>query len=187
VRMKHNLIALLVLIGLVVYGTYEYLRGASPDAGPAAEAAVTGLETGIRKGRLAPDFALEDLQGNTIRLSDFRGKTVLVNFWATWCPPCRAEMPHLQKFYEDYRSRDVVILGVNLTPTEKNADRVREFANERQLTFPVVLDEEGAVMNAYKVVSYPTTFLLDAGGVIREIFHGPMQYDKMKEAVSRIQ
>jgi len=185
-RMKNNAIAFLVLIGLVVYGAYDDFRGSSSDTGPAAEAAETGLETGIRKGQLAPDFALEDLQGNTVRLSDFRGKKVLVNFWATWCPPCRAEMPHLQKFYEDYRSQGVVVLGVNLTPTEKNPDRVQKFAKEQHLTFPIVLDKEGTVKNTYRVVAYPTTFLLDTGGVIRETFHGPMQYDMMKKAVSRI-
>ena len=185
-RRKNNLIALLVLIGLVAYGTYDYLHKSSSDIGPVTEAGEAGPETGIRKGRLAPDFALEDLQGNTVRLSDFRGKKVLVNFWASWCPPCKAEMPHLQKFYGEYQSKDVVILGVNLTAIEKHPDNAQKFAQAQQLTFPIVLDREGAVMQTYQVYAYPTTYVLDSDGVIREIFQGAMTYDMMKETVSKI-
>lgn len=184
--MKKSMIAVLVLIGLVVYGGYDYFHKSSSETGQIAESGEANLETGILKGRLAPDFALTDLQGNTVHLSDFKGKKVLVNFWATWCPPCRVEMPHMQKFYEDYQSKDVVILGVNLTPTEKNPDNVQAFVKEQQLTFPIVLDKEGDVMQTYQVVAYPTTFLLDSDGVIREKFQGAINYDIMKEAVSNI-
>lgn len=184
--MKKSMIAVLVLIGLVVYGGYDYFHKSSSETGQIAESGEANLETGILKGQLAPDFALTDLQGNTVRLSDFKGKKVLVNFWATWCPPCRVEMPHMQKFYEDYQSKDVVILGVNLTPTEENPDNVQAFVKEQQLTFPIVLDKEGDVMQTYQVVAYPTTFLLDSDGVIREKFQGAIHYDMMKEAVSNI-
>ena len=124
---KKSMIAVLVLIGLVVYGGYDYFHKSSSETGQIAESGEANLETGILRGQFAPEFSLTDLPGNPVRLSDFKGKKVLVNFWATWCPPCRVEMPHMQKFYEDYQSKDVVILGVNLTPTEENPDNVKHF------------------------------------------------------------
>jgi peroxiredoxin len=140
---------------------------------------------GIRKGDAAPDFTLSDLHGNPVRLSDFRGKIVLVNFWATWCPPCKAEVPHLQQLYENY-GNNVVILGVNSTRTEKGRESVRSFVAEQQISFPVVLDEQGEVERTYQVLGYPTTYLLDSRGVVQHKFQGPIQYDRMEKAVSQI-
>ncbi|WP_274651927.1 peroxiredoxin family protein [Paenibacillus humicola] len=183
--MKKNIIAILVLIGLVAYGGYEY---ASPPASdiPTAETEAADPDEGIEKGQHAPDFSLTDLEGRPVRLSDFKGKKVLINFWATWCPPCRVELPHMQKFYEDYESKGTVILGVNLTPTERNADSIRTFVREQGLSFPIVLDPEGDVMDTFQVMAYPTTYLLDSEGVIREKFQGAISYDIMKDAVAKL-
>ncbi|MFC4600266.1 TlpA disulfide reductase family protein [Cohnella hongkongensis] len=184
--MKKSIIAVLVLIGLIAYGAYDYLKKSPTETTEIAKSGTEELETGTQKGQLAPDFALTDLQGNPVKLSDFKGKRVLLNFWATWCPPCRVEMPHMQKFYEDYQEEDVVILGVNMTLTEKNPDGVQTFVNDEQLTFPIVLDEEGEVMQDYQVVAYPTTYLLDSKGVIRETFRGAINYEIMEKYVSQI-
>ncbi len=182
-RLKKSMISIILLLGLVVYGGYDLLQKSSQEAGRQSRADVANLETGTQKGQLAPDFSLTDLNGKQVSLADYAGKKVLVNFWATWCPPCRVEMPHMQKFYEDYEAKDVVILGVNLTPTEKNRSVVQDFIQEQQLTFPIVLDQEGEVSQAYKVVAYPTTYFLDADGVIREKFQGAINYDVMEKVL----
>lgn len=184
--MKKSIIALIVLLGLVVYAGYDYVQKSSDRHEMAANPEETEVETGIAKGQLAPNFMLMDLEGNEVRLSDFRGKKVLVNFWATWCPPCRIEMPHMQKFYEDYQKKDVVILGVNLTTTEKRTEDIPKFVQEEKLSFPIVLDETGEVMLTYQVFAYPTTYLLDSSGIIQERFQGAISYDIMKEAMKNI-
>ncbi len=184
--MKKTIIAVVLLIGLVVYGGYDYYRTSSLETGQAVESSGANVERGIQKGQLAPDFSLTDLKGNPVTLSDFKGKKVMVNFWATWCPPCRVEMPHMQKFYEDYKSKDFVIVGVNMTTTEENPDNVKAFVEDQRLTFSIVLDQEGDVLQTYQVVAYPTTYVLDSNGVIREKFQGAINYDIMKDAVSKI-
>ncbi|GIP32528.1 TlpA disulfide reductase family protein [Paenibacillus sp. J2TS4] len=184
--MKKNIVAILVLLGLVAYGAYDYLKESPAETGQAAGTWDETLPVGLEKGQRAPNFTLTDLEGNAVQLSDFAGKTVMVNFWATWCPPCRVEMPHMQKFYEDYKAKDVVILGVNMTASEQRVDNVEAFVKDEELTFPIVLDEKGEVMKVYQVIAYPTTYLLDSSGKIREKFVGAINYDIMKEAVKKI-
>lgn len=179
--MKKNIAALLVLIALVAYGTYDYLQ--EPPSEAIQMTKLGAKDIGIKKGQRAPDFTLADLQGNPIKLSDYKGKRVLLNFWASWCPPCQVEMPHMQKFFEDYRHQDVVILGVNMTAIENHQDDVQSFVNEGQFTFPILLDTEGDVMQAYQVSAYPTTYLLDSSGVIKDKFVGAMSYETMKKYV----
>lgn len=173
-RKSGNMLAAAIVFGLVLGMVQEALQ-------PSRTVADAG-HTGIQVGDIAANFTLTTLDGETVRLSDYRGKKVLLNFWATWCPPCKAEMPHVQKFYEDERQRDVVVLGVNLTDTEKSADRVGEFARERELTFPIVLDEEGQASDLYRVRAYPTSFFIDSQGVIRGKMQGAMSYDGLRSA-----
>lgn len=184
--MRKNMIAILVLIGLVAYGSYDFFKKTPSETLRVAESENKELKTGILKGQLAPNFVLTDLQGSSVQLSDFKGKKVLVNFWATWCPPCRVEMPHMQSIFEDFEDKDVVILGVNMTLTEEASEDVQAFVNEQQLTFPIVMDEEGDVMQTYQVFAYPTTYLLDTEGVIREKFQGAISYEIMEDYISRI-
>ncbi|RUS45697.1 redoxin domain-containing protein [Cohnella sp. AR92] len=178
--MKKTSIGVLVLFALLAYGIYQSRLDDDPsDRVETARQA----ESGIRKGQLAPDFQLSDRAGNPVRLSDFRGRTVFVNFWATWCPPCKAEMPHMQRVYEEYKEQDVVILSVNLTTTEKKAAAVDHFVSEYGLTFPVVLDADGTVKQLYQVTAYPTTYVLDKQGIIRNKFTGAINDETMKQVI----
>ncbi len=128
-----------------------------------------GMEVGPEEGKLAPDFLLPTLKGE-VRLSDLRGKALLVNFWATWCGPCRKEMPQLVAAYERYRQEGLEIVAVNLQEPE---DRVRRFMEEFGARFTVALDKTGAVVREYQLLGIPTTFFIDRQGVIRSIFRGP--------------
>lgn len=132
--------------------------------------------SGLEVGSIAPDFELKTLTGESVKLSDLRGKKVLLNFWATWCPPCKAEMPEMQAFYEETKD-DVAILAVNLDP---NND-VAGFAKEGGYTFPIVLDQSDEVKNTYGILSIPTTFFLDEKGKITHTFMGKMTIDDMKK------
>jgi len=195
--MKKGMLAIIFLVGLVIYGGYDYFNKSSMPLTKNTEDSSAGnieqsnsgeaaLSLGVEKGDLAPDFELMDMTGNPVQLSDFRGKTVFVNFWATWCPPCRIEMPHMQQLYEDYKDKDVVILGVNVTPTEKTFEGIQTFIEKEQLTFPIVLDEEGDITYQYQIMAYPTTYILDGRGIIQEKFRGAINYEMMKDVLTRI-
>ena len=127
-----------------------------------------------REGFYAPDFMLDTLQGEQVKLSNLRGKIVVVNFWTTWCPPCRAETPALETAYESYKDSDVVILGVNLTDQDSLKD-VESFVQEFGLTYPILLDRDGAVGLLYQLNGLPTTFFISHEGIIRTVVvGGPM-------------
>lgn len=141
-------------------------------------------EVGILRGELAPDFELTTLNGEKVKLSDYKGQRVMLNFWATWCPPCRAEMPAMQKFQED---KDVQVLAVNLLETESNPDNVQKFMDELNLTLTIPMDVESAVSNEYNVIAYPTTYMIDSNGRIQFIMMGEMTYDFMVKQFEMMQ
>lgn len=178
--LRRNGIVIIVVLTLVLWGIYDYTKDYSER-----QQATAGEGVGIKKGNKAPDFVLTNLDEQPLKLSDFTGKKVILNFWATWCPPCRAEMPHMEKFYKDYE-KDVVVLAVNLTHTEKKGDGVNTFVEDFGLTFPVVMDVKGDVSSTYQVFAYPTSYIIDSQGIIQEIFEGAINYDIMKKAISRI-
>jgi len=137
--------------------------GSAPTDGAAAPGRVSkGIAPQI--GFTGPDFELADTRGATARLSDLRGQVVLLNFWATWCGPCRIEMPTLQAVYEDYRDRGLKVLAV--AGDYEGAKNVVPFMRELSLTFPSLLDEEGKVQDLYFVNALPMTFLLDRNGTV---------------------
>lgn len=127
-----------------------------------------------RPGFTAPDFELQTLAGEAVRLSDLRGQAVLVNLWATWCPPCRAEMPAIEAVYREYASQGFVVLGVDAA-NQDDLSQVEDFIQEYELTFPILLDLDGAVSRSYGLRSFPTSFFIDGDGTIREVvIGGPM-------------
>lgn len=138
---------------------------------------------GIQIGQTAPDFTLTALDGNPISLSDFRGKTVLLNFWATWCTPCRIEMPEFQSSFEQFGAGegDFVVLAVNLL---ESAEQAQVFVDELGLTFPIALDLNGDVNALYQIPGYPTSYLIDAEGTIIATNIGPISSDQIAEWVA---
>jgi thiol-disulfide isomerase/thioredoxin len=126
----------------------------------------TASEHGPEIGKLAPDFTLNGLDGQEVSLSDLRGKPVLLNFWATWCGPCRIEMPFLQTIYEKWTGKDLVLLAVNL---QEDPGKVRAFIEDAGYSFPILLTSGNEVPLSYNIRGIPATFFIDADGVIRDI------------------
>jgi peroxiredoxin len=141
--------------------------------------AASNISSGITTGVLAPDFTLTDLAGKEVKLKDYRGKKVMLNFWATWCPPCKAEMPAMEKIYQQ-KSSEIEILAINLDPQND----VSGFVNENQLSFPVLLDKNGATQHAYSIISIPTTFIIDEKGIITKKHIGSMTLEQMEEIIN---
>lgn len=134
-----------------------------------------------QKGFRAPDFALPSLEEKEISLSDFHGQLVVLNFWATWCDPCREELPVFQQAFQS--SEDLVVLGVNL---QEGLTEVRSFVEAEGLTFPVLLDREGRVAQTlYRVRGLPTSFLLNAEGIIAAVHIGPMTADQLEDYMAQ--
>jgi peroxiredoxin len=122
----------------------------------------------------APNVIGTDPDGNTIRLTDFQGKVVFVNFWATWCIPCRLEMPAMERLYREFKERDFVILAVNV---QEGPEAVRAFIRELKLTFPVVLDPKGRAAMAYVVRGLPATYLMDRKHLLIGMAIGAREWD----------
>ena len=140
-----------------------------PVALPAA-LAPAGAEVNPKKGDLAPDFLLETLEGGELRLSDLRGQAVVLNFWATWCAPCRREIPQLVAAYDENREQGLVVVGVNL---QENRGIIRDYAEGFGMEFPIAIDRDGRVGDRYRLLGLPTTFFIDREGVVRSVFTGP--------------
>lgn len=164
----------LILIGLVIgvgLGLWYLL---SQDAAAISSGVVTDLESlevAPRAGSRAPDFILTSLDGKEYRLSDLRGRPVLLNFWATWCGPCQVEMPDIQERYERH-SPDLVVLAIDF---DESAEIVAPFVSELGLTFPILLDPGGKVnAELYNVRGYPSSYFVDSDGVIRVVQIGLM-------------
>ncbi|USK36022.1 redoxin domain-containing protein [Bacillus sp. F19] len=135
---------------------------------------------GLEIGNKPPEFELEMLNGEKVNLEDVKGKKVMINFWATWCPPCEAEMPEMQKLQNEHPD-ELVVLAVNMTNAEKSREDVETFISKRNLTFPVALDKDGRVSVQYEVYSYPTTYFLDEEGKILNISRGAMTQETMEK------
>ena len=142
----------------------------------------------------AIDFELLDQFGNSHKLSDYKGKVIFLNFWATWCPPCREEMPDIQKLYENYglNEEDVIILGVaspksdeNLNTSEKDEAGVIAFLEENNYTYPTILDNTGILQAEYGITAFPTTFMVDTNGNIFGYLPGMMTYDIMESIIKQ--
>jgi thiol-disulfide isomerase/thioredoxin len=135
-------------------------------------------------GHPAPPFELVTLEGEILRLSDLRGKPVILNFWATWCGPCRAEFPEFQKAAVDNADR-LVMIGINNTSIDR-ADLVPDFLTEFGITFPIALDPDGEMTTLYQIKGLPTTIFIDSNGIVNEVFPGPLNKAYIESKISEL-
>ncbi|MBA4601187.1 thiol-disulfide oxidoreductase ResA [Thermoactinomyces mirandus] len=159
-------ILFLVLLGLIGYALYQTVAQDKKNL--------------VEAGEKAPNFELSTLDGKTVKLSDFKGRVILLNFWGTWCEPCRTEMPALQKAYENYHKEDFVVLAVNIAETDV---AVSSFADQYGLTFPVLLDRNRDVTRLYQVGPIPSTFFIDKDGKISNKVEGPLHLGQLHQYI----
>ncbi len=170
-----------IVVGVVILGVVWIGISQVP-----ASATTSGSIPSPREGFAAPDFTLETLEGEQITLSDLRGKAVVVNLWASWCPPCRAEMPALQAAYEADNARGLEILAVNMTYQDREQD-ARNFVEDFGLTFTIPLDRDGTIARQYLLRALPSTFFVGPDGVIRKVvIGGPMSEATIRSTVSEL-
>ncbi len=142
--------------------------------------------TAPQAGFSAPDFTLKTPSGEIYTLSELRGQAVLVNLWATWCPPCRAEMPSIEKIHHEYKEQGFIVLAIDMT-YQDDPFAVVPFTKEYDLTFPILLDETGNVASAYQLRSLPSSYFINRAGVIQEVvIGGPMSEALLRTRVEQI-
>jgi len=134
-------------------------------------------------GEEAPNFTLQNQDGEKIELADLRGKTVVLNFWTTWCPPCQEELPEIKQFATEVNESEVAVIGINLTSEEQSDEAVIEFIRRNDLDYMNLLDSKGIVGDLYQIVVIPTTFILDADGKIQEKVVGPVTKKQLQSMI----
>jgi peroxiredoxin len=180
------LAAAIILVNLLKPSVTEGNKEITPVEAPTSED-IPGVDLSqVKEGKPAPNFELTTLAGETVQLSDYKGKKVILNFWATWCPPCKAEMPHMQNFYEKNKGNDIEIVAVNLTSMDKGKTEIENFVKEYGLTFDIPLDEEGTIGAQYQAFSIPTSYIIDSKGIITKKIIGPMDEGMMKTLTNEI-
>src|SRR5271157_465316 len=174
--LRRSLYAVILLAGLVwIFASADKTNSETAGRIPAPQ-----------KGFLAPEFKLETLDGQSIALTDYRGKAVLVNVWATWCPPCRAEMPTIEKVYQEYQNQGLVVLGVDST-IQDDPTAIAPFVKQYNITFPILLDINGEASDLYELRSLPTSFFIGRDGVIKEVVvGGPMSEALLRTNIEEI-
>lgn len=163
---------LAVLVGAVIFAVVSNLQSDN---------------TIYRAGDAAPDFQLKQISDNnemeTLRLSDLEGKGIMLNFWATWCGPCEAEMPYMQELYPEYHDKGIEIVAVSLDSTEFVVD---QFVDRYDLTFPIPHDQKGEIRDLYKVGPLPSTFFITPEGEIQEVVHGALTLERLEGYLNQI-
>jgi thiol-disulfide isomerase/thioredoxin len=166
---------LLIGVGLISIGTMLIMLWDAPSASTQDFSTVPA-----KVDFAAPELILEDLSGRTVSLSDYRGSVVLVNLWATWCPPCREEMPTLQGFYEKYKSKGFVLIAVDQGET---VEQVIPFVSEFNLTFPVWMDAGSAAGRAFNTMNLPSSYVMDRNGRVRLMWIGGISAKNLEKYV----
>jgi len=150
---------------------------------------VQAISDGVKVQRLpgigvqAPAFSLDTASGEPVTLADYKGQIVIVNFWASWCPPCRAEMPSMQTMHDRYKAQGVTVLAVNMTATESSAKQAVTFMANGNYTMPLALDTQGKTMESYRIRAYLTTVIIDQAGIVQHIFEGAVHHRTLEEAI----
>lgn len=161
------------------------ITGASVIALSAGSSEPTEVSSAPQTGFIAPDFSLQTADGQIYTLSELKGQAILVNVWATWCPPCKAEMPAMEKVYNEYKDQGFVVLAVNST-FQDDPLNIIPFTEEYGLTFPILLDDTGKVTLAYQVRSLPSSFFINRLGIITEVvIGGPMSEALLRTRIEK--
>lgn len=185
-----------IALALILFGGELFSGTQAEEAAVAEEAAAPAFElqtpvvaeigTGlgnVQIGEVAPDFGLTTLEGEGVKLSDYKGQPVILNFWATWCAPCRVEMPELEDTYQAHKDDGLVILALN---REEAPEVVKEyFVDEMGLSFTALLDETGAVAESYGVFNMPTTYFVSPEGEVKVIHRGPMNRELIEDYLAQ--
>lgn len=161
-------------LGLVILFGFDFIQASVIEKEKTPEAAQVGAQ--------APDFELQNIQGESVRLSEYRGKPVLVNFWATWCAPCKLEMPNFQKYYARYPGQ-FEILAVEYGEPQ---DTVARFVEDMGLTFQILSDPDAKVHALYRFLGYPTTYIIDSEGVLRFQHVGLMHESALEKYLTEV-
>ncbi len=192
----HSLALPVLMVATIVGGLWYFERGRGGDAVDTGGYGVVALPAALNAtgrspssdvGRAAPDFLLPTADGGELRLSDLRGSPVLVNFWASWCTPCRKEMPEIVRAYDAHEAGGLVVVAIDL---QENDEQVREFAAEYGMKFPVVIDRTGQVAQAWRIggpiEGIPSSYFIDADGVVLARYYGPMTAETIERELEKI-
>lgn len=183
---KWKLAAGILLLALFLIGSaqaYRMLSGSTIVLRNESSGDSTGEDT---EKLLAPDFTVTDREGNEVKLSSFRGTPVVLNFWASWCPPCKAEMPDFEKLWQEY-GEDVAFLMVNATDGSRETKETADgFIREQGYGFPVYYDTSQEALYVFAVNSFPTTVLIDSDGYLTERYVGMLDEDTLREGIEKI-
>ncbi|MBI5878807.1 MAG: TlpA family protein disulfide reductase [Chloroflexi bacterium] len=166
-------------LALVVTGVlWLVITTANAASAPPPGAATASLDPRIGK---EVEFTLFDMAGNSVKVSDFRGRPVIINLWASWCPPCKAELPELMAFYRQYESTGLVVLAVD---TEDEMEAAARFIADWQMPFTVLWDPEATVLEQLKARGLPTTYVLDRNGILRQVWNGQLMKTTLDQQIA---
>jgi cytochrome c-type biogenesis protein len=185
------LLVLVLVLALLVGTSYYEHQQASDRNQPTQPQISTDAAAGsgkAAKGKLAPEIILNDLNGQTVKLTDYRGKVVILNFWASWCPPCKSEMPDLDEAAREFtKANDAVLLTINLTDgNRETTETAGKYISDHNFSMKVLLDTQSRAANAYNITSIPTTYIIDKQGVIVNSLVGPTTKDALIKYVDQL-
>lgn len=187
-KKNDNLIIWILVGGIVlfaalsVYNHYQIFGTKGPSTSPKVGA------NSVSKGKPAPQIVLQDLQGRTVQLSDYNGKVVVLNFWASWCPPCKDEMPDLNQLAAELDPNQAVLLAVDLTDGSRETEaKARQYISDNRFSMRVLLDKGGKTADAYSITSIPTTFIIDKQGRISDYIKGSTTKETIRAYVNKLQ
>ncbi len=179
-----------IIMGVIFYAAYSfYYRNNLPNLvsqqPPTSE---NSQPKSINKQQIAPEIMLNDLNGHPVKLSDYKGQVVILNFWASWCPPCKAEMPDLNRTaIELAKAEDGVLLTVNLTDgVRETVDKASQYIKDNNYSMLVLMDTESKAANDYRIVNIPSTFIIDKEGVIYDVIVGPTTEKALLDYVNKL-